>query len=522
MSHSVYRNLYHIALTNAQAKPNKIIISDGENKITNQQLLNYADNIAAMLHYYGIQQGDKVALVMSNSWQFIANILAISKLGAVQVAINNFLKQDEINYILNDSQAKILFSSAKFANETRAQLGKSEICKIVWVDGLPIENDRNLDYNKIVQNFYNYPSTPYANLEAKQLAAIVYTSGTTGRPKGAMLSYNNFEANLTGCMKLLNINSSNIKMVCYLPMFHAFTLTVTVLLPLFSNGEIIVIRSIATKGDFANLLKQVLWKRVPYFAGVPDVFSALSRANLPWYFHWLHNVKGFICGAAPLAEETMHKFARKFKRGKLLQGYGISECSPVVSVNVPWANRIGSVGLALPNCQVECFDDNMQQLDRNQVGEICIKGDCVMMGYFNRPQDTAEAVVNGWFRTGDIGKVDQDGYIFILDRKKDLIISKGMNIYPREIEEIIYTHEKVNACAVIGIRDNEANEIPVAYIELKPEIQATEVEFKEFIRSQLAPFKQPRRIIFIEQLPRNATGKILKRELRELANNTTA
>lgn len=513
-----FRNFYHIVASNAKNSPNKTIIYDGGLKISNRQLMEYADSVASRLYDYGIKPGDKVALVMANSWQFIVTLFAISKLGAVVVAINNFLKEDEIAYIVNDSQAKVLFSSTKFAKETRELLIKTNICKIIWVDGdAPVINDRNIDYAKIIAEQKN--TAPYADKSPEELALIVYTSGTTGKPKGAMLSYNNIHSNVHCCMQHLRVKHGGIRMVCYLPMFHAFTLTVTVILPIFTDSGVVVIRSIATKGDFANLLKQVLLKRVPFFAGVPDVYSALAKAKLPWYFHWFHSVKGFISGAAPLAEETMRNFAASFKRGTLIQGYGISECSPVVSVNLPWENRVGSVGKPLPSYQVEVFDEEMKQLPRDSIGEICVKGGCVMMGYYNRPNDTAETIIDGWFRTGDIGRVDKDGFVFIVDRKKDLIISKGMNIYPREIEEIIYTNEKVNACAVIGIRDSEANETPVAYVELKEDVTATESELKDYIRPHLAPFKQPRKIVFIEKLPRNATGKILKRELRELAHS---
>jgi long-chain acyl-CoA synthetase len=512
-----YRNFYSIVASNAQQAPSKTIIYEDNLKISNQQLLAYADTIASYLHDFGIKPGDKVAIVMGNSWQFIANIFAISKLGAVVVAINNFLKEDEIAYILNDSQAKILLASAKFAKETRELLIKTNINKIIWVDGVPVENDKNIDFAKLIANPKN--TAPYADKDRDELALIVYTSGTTGKPKGAMLAFKNIYSNVTACIEHLRVKHGKIRMICYLPMFHAFTLTVTVILPIFTNSGVVVIRSIASKGDFANLLKQVLLKRIPYFAGVPDVYSAMAKAKLPWYFHWFHAVRGFISGAAPLAEETMRRFAASFKRGKLIQGYGISECSPVVSVNLPWANKIGSVGKALPTYQVECFDDAMQQLPRGEIGEICVKGDCVMQGYYNRPDDTREAIQDGWFRTGDIGRVDNEGFIFIVDRKKDLIISKGMNIYPREIEEIFYTNDKVNACAVVGLKDVDANETPVAYVELKEEMSATEAELKEFVRPHLAPFKQPRRVIFMDKLPRNATGKILKRELRVLANS---
>lgn len=509
-------NFYSAIVKNATSAPNKTIIFEEELKISNRQLVDYVDKVAGYLASIGIVPGNKVALVMSNSWQFIVNFFAISKLGAVVVPVNNFLKEDEIAYILNDAQAKLLFCSAKFAKETHNLLIKTNICKIIWVDGQPIENDKNISHEKIL----SAPALPAAAYPAKlaDLAVIVYTSGTTGKPKGAMLSFNNIYSNIYCALEHLRVKSGKLNMVCYLPMFHAFTLTITVLLPVITNSNVTIIRSIATKGDFAKLLKQVLLKRIPFFVGVPDVYSALAKAKLPWYFHWFHNIKGFISGAAPLSEETIRRFAQSFKRGVMIQGYGISECSPVVSVNVPWANRVGSVGKALPSYQVATFDDEMRQLGVGEIGEICVKGDCVTMGYFNRPEDTKDAIIDGWFRTGDIGKVDQDGYIYIVDRKKDLIISKGMNIYPREIEEIIYTNEKVNACAVIGVKDAEANETPVAYVELKEGETATEAEFKAYVKPHLAPFKQPRKIYFMEQLPRNATGKILKRELRELNN----
>lgn len=512
-----YRSFYDAAVTNAQSSMNKKVIFDGEEILTNADLLAYIDSIASFLQEKGISKGDKVALVMGNSWQYIANVFAISKVGAVAVLINNFLKEDEIAYILNDSQATLLFASGKFDKEVRNQPMKTNVQLIVWVDGVPLENSNNFSHTKIIDAKLN--TAKYIEREATELAVIIYTSGTTGKPKGAMLSFSNVLSNVMCCVKHLNVKQGKIPMLCYLPMFHAFTFTVSINLPIFYGSTLTIIRSIATKGDFANLLKQVLLKRIPYFVGVPDVYSAMAKAKLPWYFHWFHNVKGFISGAAPLAEETMKNFKNSFKRGELLQGYGISECSPVVSVNLPKRNKIGSVGIPLPSYQVECFDEDMKQVPRGEIGEICVKGGSVMMGYYNRPRDTEEAIVDGWFKTGDIGKVDDEGFIFILDRKKDLIISKGMNIYPREIEEVIYSNDKVNACAVVGLKDIEANETPVAYIELKEGESATEAEFKSFVKGHLAPFKQPRKFIFIEKLPRNATGKILKRELRDMLNS---
>lgn len=511
-----FNNLYDIVVANIQKKPRKTVILDNEKTITNREFKTLVDNVAQYLLDSGVKPGDKVAVIMGNCYEFIVNIFAISKVGAVVVTINNFLKEDELAYIINDSQSKLLFVSAKFAKEATNLVSKTCASKIIWVDTPPLNNEQNIDYNKIITQSNSQISEPH-NSKIDDTAFILYTSGTTGKPKGAMLSFKNIFSNCEGGRNLFEINrDGRFSMIAYLPMFHAFTLTATILLPIYTNSTVIVIRSISGIRDFKNLLKQVLTSRCRYFAGVPDVFNAMSRAKLPWYFHWLHNVSGFISGAAPLADETLHRFTNTFHRGKLLQGYGITECAPIISCNSTRNNKDGSVGRPLADYKIKICDDNMQEVATDSIGEICVKGDNVMQGYYNRPDDTKEAIVDGWFRTGDIGRVDKDGFIFIVDRKKDIIIHKGMNIYPREIEEILFTHEKIMACAVVGIRDKDADETPVAYIELKDGETANEAELKAFLKPHLATFKQPRKIFFLDKLPRNATGKILKRELREL------
>lgn len=507
-------NLYNIIDYNSKVSPKKPIIFEEELQITNGELKVYVDKIAAFLLNTGIKPGNKVALVMSNSWQFIVNMFAISKIGAIVVPVNNFFKTDELAYVLNDSQAELLFSSDKFMPETKDLLAKTNVKQIIWVGGCPIKNEKNIDYSDIIDNVYE-EYEPYI-LGLEDTAFILYTSGTTGKPKGAELSFKNIFSNCEGGKKLMRVNNGQVKMICYLPMFHAFTLTATVILPIYTNSGLVVIRSISSKNDFKKVLKQLLLKRCRYFAGVPDIFNVMAKARLPWYFHWFHNVRGFISGAAPLSDEVAFRFTRSFKRGALLQGYGITECSPIVSCNSPKDNKFGSVGKALADYEVKIFDENMQELVIGEIGEICVKGDCIMKGYYNRPEDTAQAIVNGWFRTGDIGRMDEEGYIFIIDRKKDIIIHKGLNIYPREIEEVLYTHEKINACAVIGAKESDGSEVPVAYIELRENEFATELEIKNFLKPHLAIFKQPKRIFFLDSLPRNATGKVLKRELRDL------
>ncbi|MBY0379059.1 MAG: long-chain-fatty-acid--CoA ligase [Burkholderiales bacterium] len=517
MQEFIFDNFYNIIERNSNYSPNKTVIFEEELKISNKAFKSYVDNIAGFLTSLEIKPGNKVALIMSNSWQYVVNIFAISKIGAIVVPLNSFFKSDELTYVLNDVQAELLFSSDKFKLETKELLIKTNIKKIVWIGECPIENERNIDYAKIIKKEFLIERAYDSKLD--DTAFILYTSGTTGKPKGAELTFRNIFSNCEGSKKLMDVRDGQIKMICYLPMFHAFTLTATVILPIYSNSGIVVIRSISSKSDFKKVLKHLLLKRCQYFAGVPDIFNAMSKAKLPWYFHWFHNVKGFISGAAPLSDETTNRFNKSFKRGTLLQGYGITECSPIVSCGSPSENRLGSVGKALLDYQVRVFDDNMCELPIGEVGEICVKGDCVMKGYYNRPEDTKTVIVDGWFKTGDIGRIDADGYIYIVDRKKDLIIHKGMNIYPREIEEVLYINEKVNACAAIGIIDHEGSEVPIVYVELREGKTATEVEIKDFIKPHLATFKQPRRVYFLEKLPRNATGKILKRELREIGKN---
>jgi long-chain acyl-CoA synthetase len=226
-------------------------------------------------------------------------------------------------------------------------------------------------------------------------------------------------------------------------------------------------------------------------------------------------VRIYVSGAAALPGEVLERFSKKFKKGKLLEGYGLSETSPVVAVNRPELQKPYSVGPALPGVEVKIVNDDLMEVPVGKAGEIIVKGDNVMQGYYKREDATEETIINGWLLTGDIGKLDEDGYIYILDRKKDLIISKGVNIYPREIEEICLKFNGVKECAVVGMKDEQSGEIPVAFIELEEDAAVKEGELKKFLKTQLANYKVPKHIYFVEELPKNATGKVLKRVLRD-------
>ncbi len=286
-----------------------------------------------------------------------------------------------------------------------------------------------------------------------------------------------------------------------------------VLLPMFTCSSIVIVRSVF---PFANVLKQTLLKQVTIFLGVPTLYNALLKAKIPWYFMWFNKVRIFISGSAPLSEQSLNEFNAKFKNATLLEGYGLSECSPAVCVNrLDWQKPL-SVGLPLPSYEVKIVNDEMVEVKTGMIGEIMVKGDCVMQGYLNHPDATDETIINGWLLTGDLGKKDDDGFIYIVDRKKDLIISKGINIYPREIEEVIYKYEGVDATAVIGLRDEATRDEEVlAFIQPKEGVDLSEMEIRKYLKLHLANFKLPKHIYFVEELPKNATGKVLKRVLKE-------
>jgi len=505
-----YQNFYDVIEANAKNAPKKTAIFIDERKVTYVKLKQNIDTFARFLEFSGIRSGDRVAMIVGNSEEFVVSLFAITKIGAIAVPLNTFLKKEEFEYILNDCDARMLISSASFANETKTLLDTTKIEKIVWTDKYAHLDERNYSFTEIDANLETHERLAKRPL-LDDLACIVYTSGTTGKPKGAMLSYRNFFSNAIAGSISFQITEKD-RFIVFLPMFHSFTLSIMVLLPMFTCSSIVIVRSVF---PFANVLKQTLLKQVTIFLGVPTLYNALLKAKIPWYFMWFNKVRIFISGSAPLSEQSLNEFNAKFKKATLLEGYGLSECSPAVSVNRLDRQKALSVGLPLPSYEVKIVNEEMMEVKTGEVGEIMVKGDCVMQGYLNHADATDETIINGWLLTGDLGKKDEDGFIYIVDRKKDLIISKGINIYPREIEEVIYKYEGVDAVAVIGIRDETKDEDVLAFIQPKEGIELQEMELRHYLKKHLANFKLPKHIYFVEELPKNATGKVLKRVLKE-------
>ncbi len=515
-----FNSFYEFLEDHSQKRGSKIALFVDKDKISYSNIKNYADRLAGFLADNNVHKGDKVALFVRNSVEFIYSIFAISKIGGIVVPINTFLKDEELSYILEDSGASVLIASQiydKVVNESKA----STLCEfIVWEGDKRAKGKKPQDKkHHLLRDIMSMDiSVEKRKRGLEDTAVIFYTSGTTGRPKGAMLSNKNILSNTEAGKRVIDVTPKD-RTIVFLPMFHSFTFSIAVLMPLYVGASIVIIKSLQ---PFSNVFKQTLIKRVTIFIGIPSVYNAIAKAKLPWYFLWFNSIRAFVSGAAPLQQKTLDAMSSKFKRAKLLEGYGLSESSPAVCMNRLSKQKQGSVGMALHDYEIKIVDSELNEVARGEVGDIILKGDNIMQGYLNRPEASAETIINGWLLTGDMGYMDSEDFLYIVDRKKDLIISKGINIYPREIEEVIDLFEGVSVSAVIGIPDKNSGEAPVAYIELEEGVaKIDEVELKKYLRQHLANYKIPKQMHTIDELPKNATGKVLKRVLKDILNLKT-
>jgi len=442
---------------------------------------------------FGVKPGDRVALWLKNCPQFVPALFGIWAAGAVAVPINNFLKPAEVVYILNDSSIDAIITDTSMAEGvTKVQVDRATV--------------RALNIEEIPSNAPTEKAAARHRTES-DLAVIIYTSGTTGRPKGAMLAHSNLLHNVTSCRKVLELVGED-RIVVLLPMFHSFMLTVGILLPALIGGSIVLIKSVHPP---KNIVQEIIRHRATILPAVPQFFRMLTHGGLPPDMP----LRLCISGGAPLPGEILREFTAKFPI-PLLEGYGLSEASPVVSFNPirgPW--KAGSIGVPIHDVQVSIQNDSGQMLPPNTTGEVCVRGGNVMQGYWKQPQETASAIRNGWLLTGDIGHVDEDGYFYITDRKKDMLLVNGINVYPREIEEVLYKFPGVKEVAVIGVADSRKGEQPIAFVAPSDGVQLDVAAILAYLRERLADYKTPKRIILLPSLPRNATGKILKTSLRQ-------
>lgn len=480
--------------------PNRPAILWGRDKITYRQL---ADQIAAhalqLREVHRIQSGDRVGILLRNSPHYIYVLYAALKSGAAVVPINTFLKAPEIQHIVDDCRLTILVSEPEFTEVTT----KLNSVRLIMVADLA-PSSRGAQGAPLVTG------APSPSLDS--LAVIIYTSGTTGKSKGAMLTHGNFAANVNSCIRALEETSSD-RLTLLLPMFHSFMLTVCIFTPLSMGAGIVLIKSVQ---PFKLAIREIIRNRATILVGIPQLFQAMAQAKVPFWLHWVLKIRLAISGAAPLPRETLDAFERKY-RFPLLEGYGLSEAAPVVSFNpLRGVRKAGTVGLPVPDVTVEIVDDNDQPVPGGTVGEIVVRGPNVMQGYYNQPAETAATLRNGWLHTGDMGTKDTDGYITIVDRRKEMLLVRGMNVYPREIEEVLYTYPNVREAAVVARADEKRGETAVAFVSAVEGATLSPSDLTRHCRERLADYKVPREIRIVPTLPRTATGKIAKLELKKL------
>ena len=342
------------------------------------------------------------------------------------------------------------------------------------------------------------------------VAAIIYTSGTTGKPKGAMLTHKNLLANTADVKQAMQVRPSRDAMLVVLPMFHAFAATVGMLTPLLHGGRIVAV----AKFDTDIVLNAIVDGGATIFLGVPSMYNVLLNASDTQVAKFA-TIRYCVSGGAAMPQALMQRFEQRFGKA-IYEGDGPTECSPVTCVNpIGGLRKPASVGLPLPNVEMAIFDAHGNPVPNNEHNEICVRGPSVMKGYWNQPEQTHASFFGDWFRTGDLGYRDDDGYFYIVDRIKDMVIVNGMNVYPRVIEEILYQHPAIKEAAVVGEPNELHGEIPIAFVVLQAGRELSGVDVRKFCTEHLGRHEVPRKVFFLAELPKNAAGKILKRELRK-------
>jgi long-chain acyl-CoA synthetase len=500
-------NLAVMLRESARRAPGKPAVILGETRISYLQLDALSDQVAARLTADGLTAGDRVGLQLPNIPQFVIAYFGILKAGGVVVPMNPLLKAPEIEFQLRDSGARALVTFDAFLDEAAKAAEVAEVGSLYVVTGSG-EPRTGLAFDALLAGD---PAGPQlAAVSPADPAVIIYTSGTTGTPKGAVLSHFTLYMNADISGRLFEFDERDVVIVA-LPLFHIFGLSSIMNICVRLGGTM----SLVPRFDAAAVLEQIRRDRVTIFEGVPTMYVALLQApDLDSYD--LSSLRVAVSGGAPIPAEVIDSFERRFGV-TILEGYGLSETSSTTTFNISAAERkVYSVGKPIWSVSVQIWDEQGRALPPGpeNVGEIVVRGPNVMTGYWGNPEATAQAFAGGWFHTGDLGYFDEDGFLFIVDRIKDLIIRGGYNVYPREVEEVIYAHPAVAEAAVIGVPDARLGEEVHAIVAVKPGQSLTEPELIEFVRQRMAAYKYPRTVEFRDTLPKGATGKILKKELR--------
>jgi len=511
-------NLSILLEDSARNVPERVAVICGETKLTYAEINARANQVANALREIGIEKDDKVALSCPNLPFFPIIYYGILKTGAVVVPINVLMKGREIAYHLADSDAKAYFCFQGAADLPMGEYGfegfkQTEKCEhFILINQNPAEKSP-FENTKTFAEFIGNQPTEFETIDTNpdDTAVILYTSGTTGQPKGAELTHLNVVLNARLSDTMYPKHPHDVALIA-LPLFHSFGQVVQMNAGFYNRATLVLLPRFTPEAALAEMEKN----NVTFFAGVPTMYWALLNYPDADKFDLAKiaaNLRLCNSGGSPMPVEVLHGFEKKFNT-KIIEGYGLSETSPVAVFNKLENARAGSVGFPVWGIQIRVVDENGNDVKAGELGEIVIRGHNIMKGYYKRPEATAAAIKNGWFHSGDIGRIDAEGFIYIADRVKDMILRGGFNVYPRELEEVLMTHEAVSLVAVIGVPHEENGEEVKAFIVLKPNANANETEIVEWCKTNMASYKYPRVVEFRETLPMTATGKILKRELR--------
>jgi long-chain acyl-CoA synthetase len=484
-------NLARILVEAAGSYPDRPAVRQDDVVLTYSEFDRRSSRVAGWARQRGQRPGDRVGLMLPNVAQFPILYYGLLRAGVVVVPMNPLLKAREVNHCLTDSGAQTVLAwhAAEGSRDGAAAAGADHI--VIGPDGSELDDAE--------------PDSAITERGMHETAVILYTSGTTGTPKGAELTHANLNRNAElSARQLLRLGTDDVVMGC-LPLFHTFGQTCALNAAIISGASI----TLLPRFDARRALEVIQRDRVTVFAGVPTMYTALAavpdNTAVP-------TLRLCISGGAALPVEVLRNFEAAYSC-QILEGYGLSETSPVVSFNRAGHRKLGSIGTPIDGVSMRLVDDSGADVANGDVGEIAVQGHNVMAGYWHQPEATAAVMADGWLRTGDLARMDADGFFFIVDRKKDMIIRGGFNVYPREIEEVLYEHPKILEAAVIGIPHPTHGEEVVAVVVVDGAATITADEVRDYVKARVAPYKYPRQVWFLDALPKGPTGKVLKRRI---------
>jgi len=500
----------------AQANSDKVAYHFLDQSKTYGELDAAVTMFASGLSKLGIQKGDHIALITGNSPHFVIGFYGALRVGATIIPVNPIYTPDEVGYILNNGDVKAVITLdllVPLCEGLHTHLPKVEhyiICETGQVPGDSDVSSLSV-YKKLIpfMNVIGLGQAPFQEPEIQEedVAVVLYTSGTTGKPKGAMLTHKNIYSNASDVGEYLNFSNDD-RVITALPMFHVFCLTVSLNAPLLMGGTLVIV----PKFSPAEIYRVAREHKATVFAGVPTMFNFILQ--YPGNVEDFKTFRLFISGGASMPVALLENFEKKFNV-QVSEGYGLSEASPVTCFNpLDRPRKAGSIGTSIVNVENKIVNEEGEDLQPGEVGELIVRGPNVMKGYYKLPEETAATIKDGWLYTGDLAKMDEEGYFYIVDRKKDLVIVGGYNVYPREVEEVLFAHPSIVEAAVIGVPDSDFGEAIHAFV-VKSDNSLTEEAVRSYCSEHLAKYKVPAVIEFLEDLPKNTTGKILRRTLKE-------